>query len=204
MGDRTIVVNSVVGIGQQDGVTSDQLEPTQQPPVADERAATAAVWFDRHVDTIHRYVARRAGDDVARELTAETFRVALENFDRYDPNRGGERPWLYGIATNLLRNHWRSEQRRLRAHLRHATVAEAVAGDPLVDADSRIDAQRRLGHVVDVIEQLSPADRDLLILIAVEDCTSTEAANALGIPAGTVRSRLNRIRTQLRTQGATR
>lgn len=198
-----VVVNRVAAIGQQDGVMPDQLEPSQPISVAGERAATVAGWFDRHVDTIHRYVARRAGEDVARELTAETFRVALEDFDRYDRERGGERSWLYGIATNLLRHHWRSEQRRLRAHLRHATVADVVAGDPLVGADSRIDAQRRLRHVVEVIEQLDPQDRDLLILIAVEGCTSAEAARALDIPAGTVRSRLNRIRAQLRTQGAT-
>jgi RNA polymerase sigma-70 factor (ECF subfamily) len=198
------VVNSVVGIGQQDGVMSDQLDPNRPPPVAVEQAATVAGWFDRHVDTIHRYVARRAGDEVARDLTAETFRIAFERFDRYDPNQGSERAWLYGIATNLLRRHWRSEQRRLRAHVRHATVSEAVAGDPLVGAETRIDAQRRLRHVVDVIEQLDPDDRDLLILVAVGGCTSAEAGRALDLPAGTVRSRLNRIRAQLRTQGATR
>ena len=183
---------------------SDERGAGRPPPAADDRAAVVAGWFDRHVDTIHRYVARRAGDEVARELTAETFRVALEDFDRYDPTRGGERPWLYGIATNLLRHHWRNEQRRLRAHLRHAGVTDAVAGDPLVGVDSRIDAQRRLELVVDLIEQLDPDDRDLLVLVALEGCTSAEAAQALDIPAGTVRSRLNRIRTQLRTQGATR
>lgn len=161
-----------------------------------------AGWFDRHVDTIHRYVARRAGDDVAGELTAETFRIALEQYDRYDVSRGGERAWLYGIATNLLRRHWRNEQRRLRAHLRHAAASKSVA-DPMVGIEAGLDAQRRLRHVIDVIEQLSADDRDVLILVAVENCTSAEAARALDLPAGTVRSRLHRIRAQLRTPGAT-
>ena len=198
------MVNSVVGIGKQDVVLSDQLEPDQPALAVAQRAATVAPWFDRHVDTIHRYVARRAGDEVARELTAETFRIALERFNRYDPNQGGERAWLYGIATNLLRHHWRSEQRRLRAHLRHAAVSQTMAGDPLLGAETRLDAQRQLRHVVDMVEHLDPEDRDLLILIAWEGCTSTEAAHALEIPAGTVRSRLNRIRAQLRDQGASR
>jgi RNA polymerase sigma-70 factor (ECF subfamily) len=164
---------------------------------------TVAVWFDRHVDTIHRYVARRIGDDEAAELTAETFRIALERFDRYDPERGGERPWLYGIASNVLRHHWRGEQRRLRAHLHHAIESHVPIGDPLIGAEVRVDAQRRLEQVVTAIEQLDPQDRDLLILIAWEGCTSSEAAQALDIPAGTVRSRLNRIRARLREQGAT-
>lgn len=163
-----------------------------------------AGWFDQHVDTIHRYVARRAGDEIARELTAETFRIALERFDTYVATPGGERPWLYGIATNLLRRHWRTEQRRLQAQLRVATMAPLAVGAETVDTETRLDAQRQLRHMVDVIGQLDPADRDLLILVAVEGCTSTEAADALEIPAGTVRSRLNRIRTQLRGQGVRR
>lgn len=195
-------MNSGVGIGQQDGVMSDQVEADRRIVADARRAATVAGWFDRHVDTIHRYVARRVGNEEARELTAETFRIALEQFDRYDPDRGGERAWLYGIATNVLRRYWRTEQRRLRAHLRHAAFSTGDSGDSLVRAETRIDAQRHLRHVIDVIEQLDPADRDLLILVAVEGCTSSDAARALEIPAGTVRSRLNRIRARLREQGA--
>lgn len=182
----------------------DQLETRQPGPVAGPAAAIVAEWFDRHVDTIHRYVSRRAGEGVARELTAETFRIALERFDTYVANPGGERPWLYGIAANVLRRHWRTEHRRLRAQLRLAAMSAEVVGAETVDSESRLDARRQLRRVVDVIGRLDPADRDLLILVAVEGCTSAEAADALDIPAGTVRSRLNRIRTQLRDQGATR
>jgi RNA polymerase sigma-70 factor (ECF subfamily) len=106
---------------------------------------------------------------------------------------------LYGIASNLLRRHWRTEQRRLRANLRHAS-SYPVPGDPLVAVDARVDAQRRLVQVIAAVEDLEPEDRDLLVLIVWEHCTSREAAQALGIPAGTVRSRLSRIRTQLRNE----
>lgn len=156
-------------------------------------------WFDLHVETIHSYVARRVGEEAARDVTAETFRVALEQFDRFDPALGGERAWLYGIASNLLRRHWRIEQRRLQAHLRHAG-GDPVSGDPLIAVDAQIDAQRALVPVIAAVENLDPEDRDLLALIAWEHCTSNEAAQALGIPAGTVRSRLSRIRNQLRNE----
>lgn len=156
-------------------------------------------WFDLHVETIHSYIARRVGDEAARDVTAETFKVALERFDRFDPALGGERAWLYGIASNLLRRHWRTEQRRLRAHLRHAS-RDPVPGDPLLAVDARLDALERLGQVIAAVEHLEPEDRDLLALIAWERCTSGEAAQALGIPAATVRSRLSRIRTQLRNE----
>jgi RNA polymerase sigma-70 factor, ECF subfamily len=77
---------------------------------------------------------------------------------------------------------------------------EPVAGDPLLVVDDGIDAQRRLDHLVDAVGRLAPEDRDLLVMIAWESCSGAEAAEMLGIPAGTVRSRLNRIRSQLRSQ----
>lgn len=161
-----------------------------------------AVWFDQHVDTIHRYVARRAGEDAALDVTAETFRVALEQFARFDRSRGDERAWLYGIATNLLRRHWRTEQRLLRTHLKSGGDG-GIAGDPLVIVDARVDAERDVERVVRAIELLEPDDRDLLVLAAWEQLSSFEISHALDIPASTVRARLRRIRLQLRTdQGA--
>jgi RNA polymerase sigma factor (sigma-70 family) len=163
---------------------------------------TVAGWFDRHVDTIHRYVARRAGDDVALDVTAETFRVALEQFERFDSSRGGERAWLYGIATNLLRRHWRAEYRRMRVQRRVAGHA-GVAGDPLLAVDGRVDAESDARRVLGAIELLDPEDRDLLVLVAWEHLSSVEIAHALGIPASTIRARLRRIRSVLQAdQGA--
>lgn len=177
------------------------IEPGAPGPDADARRAVAA-WFDRHVDTIHRYVARRAGDDVALDVTAETFRVALEQFSRFESSRGDERAWLYGIATNLLRRHWRTEQRLLRTQRRAGSNA-VVAGDPLAAVDARIDAQRDVERVLAAVEMLEPEDYDLLVLVAWEHLSSTEISEALDIPASTVRARLRRIRTQLRDpQGA--
>lgn len=160
-------------------------------------ASVVAGWFDDHLTTIHRYVARRIGEHEAWDVTAETFKIALERFDEFDARRGHERAWLYGIASNLLRRHWRTEERRLRARARSAGT-EVVAGDPLLAVDARVDAEREIDQVITAIGALDVDDRELLVLVVWERLSSADAARALGIPAGTVRSRLNRIRTQLR------
>src|SRR5262245_5262828 len=95
-------------------------------PAARTREAVVAAWFDLHVDAVYRYVARRVGAHTARDVVADTFRVALEHFGEYDPSRGSERSWLFGIATNLVRRHWRTEERRLRTHST-AAAARTVA-----------------------------------------------------------------------------
>lgn len=161
-----------------------------------EAAATVAGWFDLHVDAVHAYAARRVGAELARDVVADTFRIALEQFDRFDPVRGTERAWLFGIATNLLHRHWRTEARRLRAS--QVAGSRAIAPfDPLVRAEERIDAGRAVDALVDALDALDPGDRDVLVLTVWEELTSAEVAEVLGIPAGTVRSRLNRIRRHL-------
>lgn len=170
--------------------------------VGDDRFSMVAGWFDRYVDDIYGYAARRVGAETARDVTSETFRVALERFDTFDPAVGRERAWLYGIATNLLRRHWRTEERRLRAHARCASRV-TTADDEILEVEAGIDARQRLERVVDFVSRLGPDDRDLLVLTAWERCSGAEAAQMLGIPPGTVRSRLNRIRTQLLTEEGT-
>jgi RNA polymerase sigma factor (sigma-70 family) len=160
--------------------------------------AVVAGWFDLHVDAVHRYVARRVGSHTARDVVADTFRVALERIAEYDPARGSERSWLFGIATNLVRRHWRTEERRLRAHAA-AAGARTVLGDPLLAVEDAFDARRRLERLIDAVCRLPVEDRDLLVLVAWEGLSATEVSAVLGIPKGTVRSRLSRVRNQLRT-----
>lgn len=159
-------------------------------------AEVVAGWFDMHASVLAAYATRRVGATLARDIVADTFRVALQQLDSYEPARGSERAWLYGIATNLIRHHWRTEQRRLGVEAR-SVRADVQPLDPLLHVDERIDATTRYQRVVDAVSTLDPEDRDLLVLIAWEHLTSSEAAAALGIPPGTVRSRLSRIRTQL-------
>ncbi|GAA2845100.1 RNA polymerase sigma factor [Streptosporangium fragile] len=154
-----------------------------------------AVLFDRYVHQIHHYVARRLGTQAADDITAETFLAAFRRRDSYDLARPLARPWLYGIATTLVARHRRGEERFLRALSRTGVdpLPEPMA-DAVVD---RVAAQeeRRLAKA---LAGLSRGDRDVLLLIAWGDLSYEEAAQALGVPVGTVRSRLHRARKKAR------
>lgn len=152
--------------------------------------------FDRHWSDIHRYIARRLGSQAAADVAGEVFLEAFRSRDRYDPRRPDARPWLYGIASNLVSRHRRTEQRRL-------DLLARAAGDDVTEAfeersDSRVEAVRFRPRLVTMLGQLRPADRDLLLLIAWADLSYEEAAEALGLRTGTVRSRLSRLRRKVR------
>jgi RNA polymerase sigma factor (sigma-70 family) len=155
-----------------------------------------ALVFDRHYDSVHRYLARRVGLDRADELAGETFTTAFDVRRRYGAEHPDARPWLFGIATNLVRHHRRSEARRLRAYARLDRPANADGGFEGVDA--RLDAQRLGPAIAEALTRLSDGDRDTLLLFAWADLRYEEIAMALRIPVGTVRSRLNRARRRLR------
>lgn len=154
--------------------------------------------FDRHARAVHGYLRRRA-PGAADDLLASTFLTAFERRDRFDTAQEDARPWLLGIATNHIRAHHRSHARgwglvkRVTAQISGSTEDDHV--DALVD---RVDAQRSSAALDSVIATLSDGDRDVLLLFAWEDLSYAEIAAALGIPVGTVRSRLNRARRLLR------
>ncbi len=153
--------------------------------------------FDRHVDEIHGYLRRRVGPALAEELTAETFARAFASRDSFAALHESAAPWLYGIATNLVRNAGRAERRQLRAYGR----AAAISGDRPDDferADARIDAFRVAPSLVGALLTLEPEDRDALLLFVWQDLSYREVGAALGIPAGTVASRINRSRRRIR------
>lgn len=158
-----------------------------------------ALVFDRYFITIHRYLARRVGQDVADDLTGDVFRVAFQRREAFDLERDSARPWLYGIATNVLHAERRHEERRLRAMQRLTTTACVPSGTGLFDhVDDRVDAEAAASRVAFAVGQLAEVDRDALVLYGVEGLTYTEVAAALAVPIGTVRSRISRARLRLR------
>ncbi|MEV3856473.1 sigma-70 family RNA polymerase sigma factor [Streptomyces sp. NPDC050095] len=149
--------------------------------------------YDRYAPDIHRYAARRLGPHAADDITADTFLTAFRTRARFDTDRASARPWLYGIAAHLIGKQRRGEVRALRALAR--TGRDPVAASWVDDADRRIAAQ---GPLADALAALSGADRHVLLLVAWADLTYQDVAEALGIPVGTVRSRLNRARRKVR------
>lgn len=159
-------------------------------------ASEVGEWFDLHAARLHRYIARRVGSTAAQDIVAETFRIAIERYEKYDPSRASASSWLFGIATNLVQHHWRDELRRLRAY--RAAAEPRLTATATADDAARIDATNTLERLAVEVAELPQDDRDVLILTVWEELTSAEVAEVLGIPPGTVRSRLNRIRTRLR------
>jgi RNA polymerase sigma-70 factor, ECF subfamily len=153
--------------------------------------------FERHATTLYRYLVRRVGPDDADALLGEVFRIAFECRSTFDLARPEARPWLYGIATNVVAKHRRREARRMHATGRLA-ASRVASGDPIDRADERLDAAQLWPRVASAIAELPEGERDALLLFAWEDLRYDEIAAALDIPLGTVRSRLNRARGRLR------
>ena len=155
--------------------------------------------YDRHAPPIHRYVSRRLGDGLADDVVAETFLAAFRARQRYDLERPDARPWLYGIAANMIGRHRRAESRRLHALAREA--GRVGAGPAMATADEiagRLDAVALRRELLTALARLSAGDRDVLLLIAWAGLSYAETATALGIAPGTVRSRLHRARKKVR------
>jgi RNA polymerase sigma-70 factor (ECF subfamily) len=155
-----------------------------------------AVLFDRYAADIHRYAARRLGAGAADDLVAETFLAAFRRRSSYDSGRPQARPWLYGIATTLIARQRRSEQRLYRALAR--TGLDPLP-EPIDDqVVRRVAAQGQQRRLAAALAGLSPPDREVLLLVAWAGLSYEEIAEAVGVPVGTVRSRLHRARGKVR------
>jgi RNA polymerase sigma-70 factor (ECF subfamily) len=161
-----------------------------------ETPATFGIIFDRHGSTLLRFVARRVDPAEAEALLGEVFRIAFERRSTFDLDRESARPWLYGIAANVVAKYHRSLTRRLRASVR-VSALRPVESDPAERAVAAADAGTRWARVIEAIGLLPEMDRQVLLLFAWEDLSYEEIALALGIPVGTVRSRLSRGRARL-------
>lgn len=150
--------------------------------------------FERHYDAILRYGRQRLGHDVGEEIAARTMVIAFEKRAVFDPRFRSARPWLFGIATNLVRHHARDE----RVHL--AALARLPIDPDLQDDETldRLDAARMRPSLLTALADLRQEDREAFILLAVSGLSYGEIASALEIAEGTVGSRVHRARHALR------
>jgi len=154
----------------------------------------------RHEVAVHGFLARRAGPQVAADLLGEVWVRAFAGRGGYDPAYPDARPWLFGIARNVLRSHWRAGRaaEHPAATGDPAGTGYPVAEDPWDDVIDRLDGPVRSRALRSAIRALPSAERDVLLLVAWEQLTPAQAATALGVPPGTARSRLHRARAALR------
>lgn len=157
--------------------------------------------FQRHSGRIFRYAARRVGADAADDIMSETFVTAFHRRSRFDRAREDAGPWLFGIATMLIRRHREAEARVLRT-LEASSAAFSEGDDAGHAVLERLDAEHRVAGLAPAIAALPRRDRDTLFLYAWADLDYEGVAAALGVPVGTVRSRLNRVRHKLAAAAA--
>ncbi|MFB8115520.1 RNA polymerase sigma factor [Streptomyces sp. NPDC055962] len=163
---------------------------------AGDREAFAAL-YEEYARAVYNHAYRLTGDwSAAEEVLSETFLAAWRTRHAVEPEGDSLRPWLLGIATNKARNANRGTGRRLAFLSRHpapqpvADIADTTAG--------RVDDTRRLAAIPQALGRLRRQDREVLALCVWSDLDYAEAAEALGVPVGTVRSRLSRARARLR------
>jgi RNA polymerase sigma factor (sigma-70 family) len=148
--------------------------------------------YRRHLGPILRYLRRRLGDGPAEDAATRVFLQAFARREAYVPVHATALPWLYGIASHVIADHHRNEQRRLRA-------LERLAARRADDAGAT-DGSELPSGLVRALRKLPLPDRETFLLIVLGELSYEEAATALGVPVGTVRSRVARARSRLQRQ----
>jgi RNA polymerase sigma factor (sigma-70 family) len=167
------------------------------PPVSDDARAYGRLW-DAHAGAIYRYCFHRTGEAaLAEDLTSIVFLEAWRRRRHVVLAPGAALPWLYGVATNVLRNQHRS-RRRYGAALARLPVPEDEP-DFADGVAERIDDERRMGAILDQLRELSDLEQEVLSLCVWEGLPLHEVARALDVPEATVRTRLHRARQHLRS-----
>jgi RNA polymerase sigma factor (sigma-70 family) len=157
-----------------------------------------AALYDRYAGQIYRYAYRRVGSHAAEDVVADTFLAAFRSRSRYDVSRADARPWLFGIATREISHRHRAERARYRAVARVGEQPAAPDGELADRVAADVTAQAARSDLASALATLSTGDRDVLLLVAWAGLSYGEISAALGIPVGTVRSRLHRARRKTR------
>ncbi len=152
--------------------------------------------YDRPAAAINRYATRRLGATAADDIVADTFLAAFRSRQRYDISRADSRPWLFGIAANMIGKQRRAEVRMLRALAR--TGVDPVDSGYAELVESRVSAAAARQELAAALAGLAAGDREVLLLFAWAELSYDGIAEALAIPVGTVRSRPHRARRSTR------
>ncbi|WP_134764652.1 RNA polymerase sigma factor [Nocardioides sp. 1609] len=155
------------------------------------------VLFDRHAEAVRSYCARRTGSlDAADDLVSIVFLEAWRRREEVELVDDLALPWLYGVARRTVQRRWRTAVRHRQALSR--LPASMVEPDPADGVAARLDDERHLERVRVAMTELNAIDRDVILLCVWQGLDYASASVALGVPIGTVRSRLSRARGRLR------
>ena len=154
----------------------------------------------RNVDVLMGYFARRCRDPhTVADLTSETFVRAMDGFARFDPRRGSDRAWLFGIAAHVFARHCeqsaggRDAAARLGGH-------RPLGVDEIEELAERIDAEREGAALMQRCARLPAVERAAVELVDLDGLSPKDAAQALGVSGVAFRKRLSRARSRLRKE----
>ena len=162
-----------------------------------QQPAAFAELFDRHARAVNAFATYRVGRHAAEDVLSETFLVAFRRRADFDADVESAAPWLLGIASRLIRRHRTVEAKQWLSFTASIAQQDRSSSGGLEDALSRVDAEREVSALKARIAALAPKDRETLLLYAWLGMSYEEVAATLGVPVGTVRSRLNRVRRRL-------
>ncbi|HET7443058.1 MAG TPA: sigma-70 family RNA polymerase sigma factor [Solirubrobacterales bacterium] len=153
--------------------------------------------YERHARAVQSYCLWRTADlQTAEDATSTVFLEAWRERQRLTLSTESAAPLLLGIANNVVGRHWRS-LRRHRNALERVRSAGQTPDDLESEAIARVDAIVRVRQGGEAIRALPRREREVLAMFAWSDLSYAEIGEALGLPIGTVRSRLARARTRL-------
>ncbi len=153
--------------------------------------------FDRHFEKIRRFAVSRAGRDHGPDIASETFVIAFRRRAKYKTEYPDASYWLFGIAGNLIRSSRRKAQRRDVLVERVGRAADLAVVEE-EDAAARLDAGADMARLSAGLARLRPKLREPLLLFCWEELSYDEISETLGVPVGTVRSRISRARQKIR------
>ena len=154
------------------------------------------VLFERHAPAVLQFCFRRTADAaLAEDLTSIVFLEAWRKRGKLELFQDSARPWLFGVALNVVRSQHRAQRRCSDALARLPATPPAEAESER--AIARIDAEREMRVLIDIVSKLNRREREVLELCVWAELSTEEAASSLGISVGAVRSRLSRARRRL-------
>ncbi|WP_203614880.1 RNA polymerase sigma factor [Streptomyces sp. SID13726] len=155
--------------------------------------------YDECARSVYNHAFRLTADwSVAEDVMSATFMEAWRRRTSVEAEGGSLRPWLLGIATNVARSHHRGNRRYRAAANAAAGAGLVTVADHAEEIAGRVDDRRRIAATLTALASLRRPEREVLVLCLWEGLEYAEAAHALGVPVGTVRSRLSRARGRLR------
>jgi RNA polymerase sigma-70 factor (ECF subfamily) len=167
----------------------------QRTHKGDEEAFTRL--YHRHRDPTFRFAYRMLGSaEQAEDITQDCFLSLMRNPGRFNPRRGSLRTYLYAAARNLALKRFRRSEVEITGGISEGIIASSVPEEPLRE----ILAMELSGAVRKALDQISPLQREVVVLFEYEEQSLAEIASIVGADVGTVKSRLYRGRECLRKE----